>query len=217
MRRYASWLLDDGLTIFEQLGYARPTDAVTRAARQQLARITVRAIPAPSTEVVDGEATIHLRVVGRGRGGARIVHRSYDSRVDLDKVTNRDGTLDILHLRTAPQRYDLAVRGADGSAGWVSIDVTKPGRIEATATLHEISDPGVLRVRVVDAQHQPVADAMVSANGVYGVPSDVRGETVVDMHGHYSTSIQVWSSRGVTSPTTFELPQRGLVTITVGP
>jgi len=104
-----------------------------------------------------------------------------------------------------------------GATGWLSIAIIKPGRLEATVTLHEISDPGVLRVHVVDAQHRPIADAQVGASGLDGVPTDARGETVLDLHGHFGASIQVWSSRGVTSPTPFELPQREPVTITVGP
>lgn len=216
VRQYVDWLLSDGLANFEQIGYARPAEAVTRAARQQLARIAVRAQPVADTKVVDGEVTLKLRVVGRGRAGARVVHRQYDSTVALDKTTGRDGTLVIAHIPTAPQRYDLAVRGSDGSAGWVSVDVTKPGPIDVVAALHEPADPGVLRVRVVDPQNKPIADAQVSASLAQGVPTDARGETAVDLHGYYDATIQVWSSRGVSSPTGFELPQRAPVTIVVG-
>lgn len=220
-RAFAGWLLDDGLAVFEQLGYARPAAAVTQAARAQLQRIDVRPARPPASEpYVAGELAIHVRVLGPGRrpsAGARVVHRSYDSSIELDRTTGRDGTLIIDHVRTAPQRYDISVRGRDGAVGAASIDVTKPGRVDVTVALRAATDPGVLHVRVLDAQRRPIAGAQVLAAGVNGVPTDARGDTAIDLHDRYTPDIQVWSTRGVSQQVVVEMPERAPTTIVVGP
>jgi ABC-type phosphate transport system substrate-binding protein len=219
-RTFVDWLLDDGLAIFEQLGYARPAAAVTQAARAQLRRIDVRPPgPVATASYVAGELALRVRVVGPGRqpsAEARVVHRSYDASVQLDRTTDRAGTLVIDHVPTAPQRYALAVRGKDGAVGQASIDVSKPGRVDVTVALRASSDPGVLHVRVLDKQRQPVPDAHVVAAGISALPTDPRGETALDLHDRYLPDVKVWSSKGVSDEIGAEIPERAPTTVIVG-
>jgi hypothetical protein len=164
-----------------------------------------------------------VRVLGtdhRPSPSARVVHWGYHAARAVDRVAGRDGTLDLAHVQTASEPYELAFRGTDGSVAAVSVVISQPGRVDVEATLRASTDPGVVHIRVVDARNQPVADARVDAGAIdvasfTSVPTDRRGETAIDLHDLHLAHIEVRTPSDTAAHVNVELPQRGPTTMIV--
>jgi ABC-type phosphate transport system substrate-binding protein/TPR repeat protein len=212
VRQYVDWILDDGLSVFEQLGYARPAAAITQAARARVAQLAVR--PAPPLAVTSSsEVTIRAKVAR----ATRVVHYRYDSVIDFDRVSGRDGVVTVEHLQTAPQKYVLTARRDDGAVGAAIVDISKPGTIDVALALRPANDPHVVRVHVIDASHKPVANALVTVNSSISVPTDKHGDAAIDLPDRYFADVVAGGAGRASERVQIELPQRSPTTVMLSP